>query len=1118
MNTKELVGGALWKKLMMLFLATSIVPIGIISYLTYRSAKIDLQRKIYSELTALATAKKDHITQLLKLRQEQLLLIAHNHLYIKALEKINQKYPDTYQLKADMKKALRHQSEIVGSFYRVSIIDANGKIVASTHDKNLGKDLSKNDVFMNGMKGLYLKDFHFEPDTKEKKPVYTIAAPIIDETNNTPQGVVVVTIKAVVITEILTDYSGLGKTGEILLGKRIGDDVVFLNSLRFDPDAALKLKLSIHSEHGLPILLGTSGQDGIIETNDYRGVAVLAAYRHIAAGNWGLVSKIDASEAFLPLTGLRNRVLYLGIATILGVAAIAYFSGIRITKPLVKLALASEKISTGDLKVKLDVENTRGEIGILSRSFSVMTVKLRELYESLERKVEERTYALEATNKDLKKQQEFELAYNEIVTIINTSMGTEKLLSESLNKISSFTDSQAGIIYLYDEKERMLKMGSGYSIYDNDVKSKIFGLGIGIPGQVAQEKKYILIRDIPADTLFKIRSGIGDAVPRSIGCFPIILQERLLGVLVLASLKDYPDEVIEFVNIVSQQLAVAISNLQAYQLIQRQTEELQQKNEELASQNEELHSQAEELRVQQMALEEKNREVDMANRAKSEFLANMSHELRTPLNSIIGFSEVLEDQSFGTLNEKQKKYAQNIHTSGMHLLQLINDILDLSKVEAGKMQLQYEEFSLPEILQDVKSLIKTQADKKNLLFSIETDERVISLGADKQKFKQILLNLLSNAVKFTSKGGKITVGIRSVNGYAQISVSDTGIGIKQENIGRIFEKFQQIDSKTAREYGGTGLGLALSRKFVEMHGGKIWVKSEYGKGSTFTFTIPLKPISKTPAEEIILLKEREQEGKNSLILVVEDDPKSSELLKIFLTQKGYKVETAFNGDEAITKAKELRPMAITLDIILPQKSGWDVLKKLKEIPETQNVPVIIVSILDEKEHGFSLGAIDYLMKPVNREELLRKLEYYGLTIKPEGRPMDILVIDDERVTVDMVSTILESRGYRVGKAFSGREGINLAVKKNFDMIILDLMMPEIDGFDVVDELKKHDISKNVPIIIFTAKDLVEEDYFKLRQKVELVAQKGKFSKEELLMHIEKIKNMQTGKTKERERI
>lgn len=1114
MKTKELVGGALWKKLMMLFLAISIVPIGIISHLTYRSAKIALKREIYNELTAIVTAKKDHISQLIKLRQEKVLLIASSDLYRTALVKINQKHPDTNRLKADMNNALKRQLKIAESFYKISITDGNGMIVVSTYAKDLGKDISRSDVFINGMKGIYLKDFHFESDKKEKIPVYTIAAPIIDETNNTPQGVVVVTIKTVVITEILTDYSGLGKTGEILLGKRIGDEVVFFNGLRFDPDAALK-RLSIHSEHGLPIILGTSGQEGIIETNDYRGAEVLAAYCHIAAGNWGLVSKVDASEVFLPLTDLRNRTLYLGIATILGVAAIAYFSGIRITKPLVKLAIASEKISAGDLKVKLDVVNTSDEIGILSRAFSVMTVKLRELYESLEKKVEERTYALEAANKDLKKQQEFELAYNAIVTIINTTMGTEKLLSESLNKIASFTDSQTGIIYLYDEKERMLKMGAGYSIYNSDAASKMFGPGEGIPGQVAQEKKYLLIRDIPEDTLFTIRSGIGDAAPRSIGGFPIILQERLLGVLVLACLKDYPDDMIEFVNTVSQQLAVAVSNLQAYQLIQRQAEELQQKNEELALQNEELHSQAEELRLQQMALEEKNREVDMANRAKSEFLANMSHELRTPLNSVIGFSEVLADQSFGALNEKQKKYVQNIHTSGMHLLQLINDILDLSKVEAGKMQLQYEEFSLSGILNDIKSLIKTQADKKGLLLTIETDEQIISMSADKQKFKQIMLNLLSNAVKFTSKGGKITVNVRRVNGCAQISVSDTGIGIKQENIGRIFEKFQQIDSKTAREYGGTGLGLALSRKFVEMHDGKIWVESEYGKGSTFTFTIPLKSQSKTPIEETTLLKKREQEEKNSLILVVEDDPQSSELLKIFLTQKGYKVATAFNGDEAITKAKELLPLAITLDINLPQKSGWDVLKELKEIPETQNIPVIIVSLLEEKERGFSLGALDYLIKPVNKEELLRKLEYYGLTVKPEGRSMDILVVDDERETVEMVSTILESRGYHVGKAYGGREGIDLAVKKKFDLIILDLMMPETDGFDVINELRKHDISKDVPIIIFTAKDLIAEDYFRLRQKVEIIAQKGKFSKEELLMHIERIKNMQAGKIKGR---
>ena len=573
----------------------------------------------------------------------------------------------------------------------------------------------------------------------------------------------------------------------------------------------------------------------------------------------------------------------------------------------------------------------------------------------------------------------------------------------------------------------------------------------------------------------------------------------------LASLRDYSEEKIEFLDTMSRQLAVAISNLESYQTVQRQAEELQRQGEELAMQNEELKSQTDELLAQQHALAEKNREVERANQAKSEFLANMSHELRTPLNSIIGFSEVLEDQLFGELNEAQKKYVHNINTSGMHLLQLINDVLDLSKVEAGKMLLQCEDFPISAALHDIETAMRHELDKKNLSFDMEIDERLASINADKQKFRQVMLNLLSNAVKFTPQGGKIKVIAKGVDGLAvQISVTDTGIGIKSEDIKRIFARFQQIDSKTVREYAGTGLGLALTKRFVEIHGGKIWVESEFGKGSTFTFAIPLRPKSKTFQKEATLSDALENGKKDSLILVVEDDQKSSRLLKDYLTCEGYKVATAWTGKEAVDKATDLKPMAITLNVNLAGESGWKVLEKLKETSETKDIPVVVVSIFEERDRGFSLGAVDYLVKPITREQLVQTLKRRGLTVGPETGPVHILVIDDEPKTVELVAAVLEAEGYCVQKAYGGEEGIDLAIRQGYDLIILDLMMPKVDGFDVVEELKKHAGSKDVPIIIATAKDLTEEDLLRLRGKVESIAQKGRFSKEELLRDIKRI--------------
>ncbi len=1105
MNMRGIFRGTLWKKTMVLFFIVSVLPIGAVSYWNYRTARTDMKQRIYNELTAIAAAKKEHITQLIKLRQEQVSIIADSYICRTALTQLNRNPHNSAKMIVKVNATLKRRVKSVEALSEIFVTDATGKVIASSHKGDLWRDMSDSDVFTKGKEGLYLKDFYFDPELEKKTPLYAIATPIVSGTPGRFLGVVVIRMKAAILTDILTDYSGLGKTGETLLCKRIGDEVVCLNNTRHDPDAALKRKMSIHSPYSVPCIIAANKQEGIIEAFDYRGEKVLAAYAYIPVGNWGLVSKIDAREAFAPLDTMKNRNFYLCLYTIIGLTTIFYLFGGKVARLLAKLAAASQKISEGDMNVMVEVGDTNDEVGILTRAFNLMALKLRESYTYLERNVAERTQALEMANAKLKKQQEFNLAYNDIVTMINALAGTEELLSKGLYKIASFSDSHAGILYRYDENECILSACAGYALGNNVAQRESLGLGIGIPGQVAQEKRRIIVKNIPEDTLFKVKDGLGEYVPKSICSFPIMRKDRLLGVLVLASLRDYSEEKIEFIDTMSRQLAVAISNLESYQTVQRQAEELQRQGEELAMQNEELKSQTDELLAQQHALAEKNRDVERANQAKSEFLANMSHELRTPLNSIIGFSEVLEDQLFGELNEAQKKYVHNINTSGMHLLQLINDVLDLSKVEAGNMLLLCEDFPVPAALHDIETAMRNELDKKNLSFDMEIDERLASINADKQKFRQVMLNLLSNAVKFTPQGGKIKVIAKGVDGLAvQISVADTGIGIKPEDIKRIFARFQQIDNKTAREYAGTGLGLALTKRFVEMHGGKIWVESDFGKGSTFTFTIPLRSKSKTFQKEATLSDALENGKKGSLVLVVEDDQKSSRLLKDYLTCEGYKTATACNGKEAIDKARELKPMAITLNVNLAGESGWKVLEKLKEIPETKDIPVIVISILEERAQGFSLGAVDYLVKPITREPLVQTLKKHGLTMRPETGPVNILVIDDEPKTVELVATVLEAEGYCVQKAYSGQEGIDWATRQGYDLIILDLMMPNVDGFDVVEELKRHAGSKDVPIIIATAKDLTEEDLLRLRGKVESIAQKGGFSKEDLLRDIKRI--------------
>ncbi|KKO18209.1 MAG: response regulator [Candidatus Brocadia sp.] len=507
--------------------------------------------------------------------------------------------------------------------------------------------------------------------------------------------------------------------------------------------------------------------------------------------------------------------------------------------------------------------------------------------------------------------------------------------------------------------------------------------------------------------------------------------------------------------------------------------------------------------------------LERANRMKSEFLANMSHELRTPLNAIIGFAEVLRDKIAGDLNEEQADFVNDIHSSGSHLLQMINDILDLSKIEAGKMELQYGVFPVSEAIEEVYTIIKGLASKKHLELKTVILTDVKSIEADRVKFKQVLYNLLSNAIKFTPENGKIVLEAGVMEEMLQLSVSDTGIGMKSEDQQKVFKEFWQADSSFARKYEGTGLGLALTKRIIEMHGGKIWFESEYGKGSVFYFTLPIKASAKKPEPKEAKTKPRptipvgEKDAKT--VLVVEDDRMAADLLTLYLTNGGYRVIIATDGEEAIKKAKEYQPFLITLDIMLPKKDGWDVLSELKNSQDIANIPVIIISMVDNKDLGFSLGAVEYLMKPIDRLKLIETVNSCIPAKKDKGKPMKILVVDDDEKAVKYMSSVLESAGFDVLRAYSGEAGINLAINSSPDLMILDLMMPEVSGFDVVEKLRVHPTAKGIPIIICSAKDITPEDKKILNGHILAIVQKSSHTKEDLLAMIRKTEQLQVKK-------
>jgi len=470
-------------------------------------------------------------------------------------------------------------------------------------------------------------------------------------------------------------------------------------------------------------------------------------------------------------------------------------------------------------------------------------------------------------------------------------------------------------------------------------------------------------------------------------------------------------------------------------------------------------------------LEQSNTALIEANRHKSVFLANMSHELRTPLNAIIGFSELLSDARDGQFDDvTRKRFLNQILTSGKHLLGLINDILDLSKVEAGQMDLRLATVSVAEAIDQVVKTVEPLVTKKGITLQANA-EAAGEVLADGGKLKQMLLNLVSNAIKFTPEGGTVTIATLRSKEAIEISVADTGIGIAEEDQKQIFHEFHQIDQGPGRKHEGTGLGLALTKRFALLHGGDVRVTSRVNKGSVFTLTLPVRA-GTAPAGERVVAVSVNGRGAGPLVLVVEDDPAAAELLTRQLVAAGYRTEVARTGKEALARARELQPAAITLDIILPEVDGWEVLTRLKSDETTSAIPVVVVSVVDNPELGLALGAIDYFVKPVEAKELVARLNRFNFKGRKEVK---VLVVDDEPANRMWLTEALEPAGFKVVPASGGRQAIELAKSTKPDLVVLDLMMPDVTGYDVVEALRADESTRETPIMVLTASNLSEAD-------------------------------------------
>jgi PAS domain S-box-containing protein len=509
----------------------------------------------------------------------------------------------------------------------------------------------------------------------------------------------------------------------------------------------------------------------------------------------------------------------------------------------------------------------------------------------------------------------------------------------------------------------------------------------------------------------------------------------------------------------------------------------------------EIKQASKKIEQQNRELESHSRQVEQATRLKSMFLASMSHELRTPLNAIVGFSGLLADERAGGLNHKQKRYLTHIQNGANHLIHMINDILDLSKIEAGQLDIRSEEFQVQDVLPEVLATIRPLAAAKNIELSYQL-EAGSAVYADPVRLKQILYNLLSNALKFTPESGQISVESADEATMVRITVADTGIGIHAEDHDLIFEEFRQVEGERAQE--GTGLGLAITRRLVEQQGGRIWLESALDKGARFSFTVPAR--APVPALETAGNGSHRMHDRKPLILIVDDQAPARELLASYLQPEGYSVALAASAAEGLQMACQLRPAAIMLDILMPNVSGFEALLALKARPETADIPIIVVSISDQWKMGFALGAADYLLKPVAKSVLLDTVLKHTLP-QPSENGM-VLIVEDDPAARELLSITLQEAGHKIRAVPNGKEALATLSTMPVSAILLDLLMPEMDGFELIHHIKQQPRLKQVPLFVLTAKNLSGDEIAVLARETRALFQKDGSWRSELVTAME----------------
>src|SRR6516164_2075834 len=822
----------------------------------------------------------------------------------------------------------------------------------------------------------------------------------------------------------------------------------------------------IKQRTGVDIIVAYDGRP-IVATVDSRRLHAMGTFRPVefdalTEGAGRLALSVALDEAPQRAAFWRRLVTVIAILAMTSIVVVggALILTLRLVGSIQALRAGAARIGSGDLASRISIK-TGDELEALADQFNQMAGQLQASYADLEKKVELRTRELAQSVEELR-------ALGEVSQAVNSTLDLETVLNTIVAKATQLSGTEAGAIYVHGDAKNEFALCATYGMSEAfvaELARQGVGFGQSTVAQAAMQYAPVQVADLEAKPT-ALQEIILRAGYRALLVMPLLSRDKLMGALVVwrKAPGEFSQHSVDLLRTFAAQSVLAIHNARLFQEI-----------------------------------EEKGRQLELTSQHKSQFVASMSHELRTPLNAIIGLTEVMVSNAprFGT--EKAQEPLRRVHGAGTHLLGLINQVLDLSKIEAGKLELSPETVNVAPLLEDIIGTARQLAEHNKNRLVVESPENLGSLTVDPMRLRQILLNLLSNACKFT-KQGEVRLRVKRVvdgRDWIEIAVADTGIGMTPEQQAKLFEEFTQADSSTARQYGGTGLGLAITRKLARMMGGDVTVTSEPGKGSVFTVRLPGSADAQARSAT-------GSDGGRSptagCVLVIDDDATARELIADHLKAEGFSVVTAAGGVEGLKLAKKLRPTAITLDVMMPDLDGWSVLAALRQDPELADIPVIMVTIVDEHRRGIALGAAGYLTKPVDRERLHRLVSRFRASVPPTR----VLLVEDDAVQRERMRGWLEGPQWTVREAENGREALKRIQESKPDVILLDLMMPEMDGFAVVAALQKEVGWRDIPVIVITSLDLDAKDRERLNAGVQFVLVKERFRPADLVERIRRL--------------